>query len=305
MTDLSFAPEHHLAAAHDAPLQSLAFAKGRDLYATGDTNRVVKVWENGKLIYQLPLTSRHDKIRPTERIRGLVFSPSGDQLYTACGDKVMAWDMASGQCVWSYRPPRSFGFLIVSPCALAVSPEGELAVATDAGRISVWTPEGALRAHWYDNDSPRHLSFASDDKLIGTDSFTFCSWKAALGRKLGTNKLKERAYGFASTPTGSRICLRSIHGLDVLDGESGERIAHFPVDYGLPLISISDDGRFVALGGLTEVRVHDLETGATRLYTTGSAVLKSLKFKSPGELAAGCSDGTLRFWNVDAAPVAA
>lgn len=305
MTDLSTAPEHHLAAAHDAPLQSLAFAPGRDLYATGDVNRVVKVWENGKLIYQLPLTSRQDKIRPTERIRGLVFSPSGHLLYTACGDLVQAWDMASGRCAWSYRPPRSFGFLIVSPCALAVSPDGELAIATDAGRISVWTPEGALRAHWWDNDSPRQLAFAADDKLIGTDSFTVCSWKATIGRKLGKNKLRERVYGFATTPNGSRICLRSIHGLEVMDGETGERVAHFPVDYGLPLISISDDGRHVALGGLTEVRVHDLETGAMRSFATGGAVLKSLKFKSDAELAAGCSDGTLRFWHVDAEPLAA
>src|SRR5690349_14701181 len=136
MAVLQSVRESALVHSSQSPVQSLAFTHDMGLTATGDTQRLVKVWYQGNVIYELNLASTQDKIRPTERIRGLVFSPTGDTLYVACGDTVKAYSMTNGEVRWMFRPARSFGFLIVSPIALSVSPAGELAVATDAGRLS-------------------------------------------------------------------------------------------------------------------------------------------------------------------------
>jgi WD40 repeat protein len=208
--------------------------------------------------------------------------------------------MTSGVARWSYRPPRSFGFLIVSPIALAVSKAGDVAIATDAGRMSVWTSEGALKSHWWDNDSPRLLSFANGEGLLGTDSFTLASWKAATGRKQHRQKLRERAFGFAATPDGARACIRTIHHVELIDTGSNEVLESYPLEFGPPLVTISSGGDIVAFSGLNDITVRRVGTDHVhRLQVTG-AYVRSLKLSPDGRsVAAGCSDGTLRFWNLD------
>lgn len=284
--------------AHDAPVQTVSFGPTRGLMATGDVLRTAKVWHRGQAARIYQLTSNHDKIRPTERIRGLSFSPDGHILYTAAGDRFIAHDLDSGEERWSYSPPRSFGFLIVSPIALSVSDSGEIAVATDAGRISVWTPAGALKAHWGDNDSPRLLSFASGERVLGTDSFSFCSWKSSTGRKLDRRRLPERAFGFAATADGCRVCLRSIHDVEVWDLEAQVMLDRYPVPFGSPLVALSPDGERFAFSGVSEIEVRTVGgAGPQRLEVSGGSI-RALRFLPEGDgLAAGCSDGTVRFWN--------
>lgn len=298
MRSLATLTESLVLRAHDAPVQTVSFGPSRSLMATGDTQRTAKVWHRGEAAKIFNLTCKQDKIRPTERIRGLGFSPDGTVLYAASGDAFNAFNLDSGAVRWSYRPPRSFGFLVVSPIALAVSASGEIAVATDAGRISVWTAAGALKAHWGDNDSPRLMAFTSDDRVVGTDSFSLASWKSSTGRKIGRKRLRERAFGFAATPDGSRVCLRSIHDVEVWDSEGQELLDRYPVPFGSPLVAISPDGERIAFSGVSEIEVRTIGgTAPQRLDVTGASV-RALKFLPEGDgLAAGCSDGTVRFWN--------
>lgn len=285
--------------AHSAPIQSIAFGPDPELYSTGDVLRTAKIWHRGNLVRELNLTSRHDKIRPTERIRGLQFSPDGSTLYTACGDSFRANEVISGDIRWSYRPPRSFGFLIVSPIAVGVSQSGEVAIATDAGRLSVWTAAGALKSHWSDNDSPRQLAFVGEDHLIGTDSFSFSCWRASTGRKQNRERLKERAFGFASTPSGDRYVLRTIHEVSVHDFANVEVIDRYPLDFGPPLVAISEDGTRVAYSGVNDIYIRAVGSDAHLRLPILSASARSLRFLPGGKgVVAGCSDGSLRFWDI-------
>ncbi len=300
MGALATLSESQIVPAHTAPIQSIAFAATPDLYATGDTQRHVRVWHRGSILFDINLSSAYDKVKPTERIRGLAFSPAGETLYTACGDELRAYSMTTGEARWSYKPPRYFGFLIISPMALSVAASGDIAMATDSGRMSVWTPEGAMKSHWWDNDNPRHLAFVDGERIIGTDSFTVCTWKSTIGRKQDKRRLEERAYGFAATPDGKRICLRSIHSVQVLDYESQDLIEIYPLDFGPPLVSISNDGTRVAVGGLTDIYVYTIGRQNTQRLHLGSVAPRSLRI-SPGgnSVAVGCADGTLRFWDLD------
>jgi len=289
--------ESSVISGHDWPVQSLAFAHSTNLLATGDTQRHVKVWYDGKVLHELNLSSREDKVKPTERIRGLAFSPTGDTLYIACGDTLRAVSMTSGEVRWKYTPPRSFGFLIISPVSLAVSTYGDVAVSTDAGRVLLWTAEGALKAQWWDNDSPRQLAFLNGEQLIGSDSFSICTWKISTGRKLSRRRVQERIYGFAATSDASKIVLRSIHDIQVWDVVADVMLAQYGVPYGAPLVSISDQDR-VAVAGVHEVVVHTPGRKSITIPLSDASV-RSLKIASDGSfVTAGCSDGTIRTWNL-------
>ena len=284
--------------AHDAPVQSLAFGPGGRM-ATGDVNRVVRLWRGEIPFATLDLKSGQDKIRPTERVRGLSFSPDGETLFAACGDLMRAFDSDSGEERWAYRPPRNWGFLIVSPISLSVSNEGDVALATDGGRLSVWTSNGAMKAHWSDNDSPRLLAFADSDRLVGTDSFSLCVWRASTGRKIAKRRLGERAFGMAVSPDGRIAALRTIHGVEAVDLETMETIGQYPVGLGLPLVAFSNDGKRLALGENERVALHEFGNGQIASLDAGESRVRSMKFApDDASVVAGCSDGALRIWDL-------
>ncbi|MFX8937935.1 hypothetical protein ABTN00_20015, partial [Acinetobacter baumannii] len=88
------------------------------------------------------------KVKPTERIRDIAFSPDGTRIYVAAADQVTAVDVESGETAWVYTAPRSFGFLIISPWSLDVSEEGEVVAAFDNGTIVSWDATGQVTHKW-------------------------------------------------------------------------------------------------------------------------------------------------------------
>ena len=296
MSALATLSESKVLSAHQSPVQTIVFGSDphfwRPAILSGGQRFGIAATCSSSL------TSPAGKTRSVRQSGfGGLHSPGGETLYAACGDKVSAISMTTAEPRWTYQPPRSFGFLIISPIALSVAGSGDVAVATDAGRMSVWTPEGAMKAHWWDNDNPRQLAFVEGERVIGTDSFSVCTWKTTGGRKVSRRRLEERAYGFAATPDGSRICLRSIHSVEVFDIEAQTLIERYPLDFGPPLVSISDDGKRVAVGGLNDVYVYTVgQQRSVRLHV-GAAAPRALKLSSDGHTAAvGCSDGNCSIW---------
>lgn len=280
-----------------APVQNLAFgSQGRS--ATGDVNRVVRVSRDGAPVFTLDLRSNKRKIRSIERIRGLAFSPDGAALYVACGDQMSAFDSTTGERLWAYEPPRAWGFLIISPISISVSPDGDVAMATDAGRVRVWSSDGSTKSHWSDNDSPRIAAYAGTDRLVGTDSFSLCVWQPSTGAKLARRKLAERVYGMAVSPNGRLAATRTLHGIDAVDVETLEVVGRYPVGYGLPLVAFSDDSALLAVNEDDSVKVYTVGNGKESLLKANEARIRSLRFKDEQTLAAGCSDGVVRTWHV-------
>jgi WD40 repeat protein len=299
MGALAISSESAIVSSSRAPVQSLAFTRDMSLMAVGDTQRNLRIWYRGQVIHDINLSSSYDKVKPTERIRSLAFSPNGDTLYVACGDKIRAYSMTTGEPRWEYQPARSFGFLIISPIALAVSPLGDLAVATDAGKISLWTSEGAMRAHWWDNDSPRHLAFLDEERIVGGDSFSLCTWKMDRSRKVTRRRLAERNYGFAIAPGVGRVCLRSIHSVAIWDMFTDVLVGNYPVPFGPPLVAITPDGKKLFYGGVNEILCSSVDTGEMSYFHVDGASVRSLAMQPDGKaVVAGCSDGSVRYWDI-------
>src|SRR5262249_8674020 len=119
------------------------------------------------------------------------------------------------------------------------------------------------------------------------------------GRRLRKLRTRERVYGMAYDPLREVLAIRTLHRVELLDGQTLESIARWPTPAGLPLLAFSPDGSFLALGGKAEILVIELAIARCLVLPVLGARVLSLAFHpSGGRIVAGCSDGIVRFWNV-------
>jgi len=281
-------------------VQTLAFNASGDMLVTGDTERYLRAWFRSQLVFEADVRALSDKVRPLDRIRAIEFSSDAKKLYVATGDTLRAFDLVSRTEAWRYIPPRSFGFLIVSPVAAAVSPGGKLLVATDFGNVKVLDEKGQSLGHWYHNDAPRYFSFLlNGTEIVGADGFSVSVFEAYSGRRLRWVRTRERIYGMAYAPFQGIVAVRNLHYIELLDVETLMTLERIPAPTGLPLVAFSPNGGLLAAGGKEEVMLIDMNTKKSELLPVVGARVLTLTFHPGGStLAAGCSDGVVRFWDV-------
>ena len=215
--------------------------------AIGTAGLDIQYRRDGKLCWTASTRSPDDKVRTTQRIRGLAFSDDGFRLYTAASDAVVAIDVSTGGILWSFTPPRSFGFLVVSAVALDANKDF-VAAAVDNGSMMVWDPAGNQLGMWKTNDSPRMLRLHSGARLSGTDSFSLCTWDIPTRSSVHRRRLSERAMGFDMAQTGT-IIRRSLRKVIVENVFDHEVLADLEAPSGPPLVAINPEGSRIAFAG--------------------------------------------------------
>ncbi len=221
--------------------------------AVGTTGLNISYEREGKIIWSKPMRSDDDKIRPTQRVRSLAFSEDGKTLFIAASDQVVAVDTATGEETWSYSPPRSFGFLVVSPTALDVN--GDFVAASfDNGSVVAWDLEGLQLGIWKTNDAPRMLRMLSNALLCGTDSFSVCMWDVTTRTSVKRHRLEERALGFDASATGT-VIRRSLRSITVQDMVDLSVVAKHPAPSGPPHVAINQTGTRIAFAGENSITV--------------------------------------------------
>ncbi|HTQ11510.1 MAG TPA: WD40 repeat domain-containing protein [Fimbriimonadaceae bacterium] len=286
--------------AHCDPVNHIAFAANGELMATSDTAMGVRVWQGREMLGQLDMRSMSDKVRPTERIRGIVFSPDGRRLLVAAGEHVASFRTDSLQSGpdWIYIAPRLLAFLIVSPIAIAVSNDGILAAAFDNGTVVVWGADHARRAIIRHNASPRTLQFLPDGSFIGTDSFSVSLWHPSERQPLWHRPSSERIYGLAASSDGRFVAVRRLYSTIVHDVRSGAAVAEHRQGRGLPLVAFSPTTPCLALGAQHAIHLFEILHNAHAKLSLEEAELVSLAFLPDGsQVLAGCSDGCIRVWD--------
>jgi len=281
-------------------INHVVFSPDGRLMATADVNMNVLVRHEGEVLLSRNFESHNDKIRPTERIRGLRFSPDSSRLYVAAGDTLAAIDIVEHAEAWSYTPPRSWGFLIISPASLAVSAEGDVAAAFDNGSLAVWNSAGELLSLWQDNDAPRTLEFLAGSRtLIGTDSFSFCVWDVETRSKVWKQRLGSRAFGMAACPVAPLAVTRSLSDATVWDLNERTAVAKVPVKPGLPLVAFHPTAPIFALGSKHGVELYDHSGNLGQQHEIESTNVLSIAFSPQDDsLVVGCSDEEVRRFDV-------
>ena len=281
---------------HQVPgINNVAYSPDGRVIATSDVQMNVVVRLGDEVISERNLASEFDKIRPTERIRGLQFSANGNRLFVAAADTVHALNPLTSETIWSYEPPRSFGFLIISPVALTA--EGGLVAASfDNGSVAVWDEEGNLKCLWQDNDAPRKFTFTAEGtRLIGTDSFSLCVWDATTRDKPVRIPLPSRAFGFAASRYGRVVAMRTLQEIVLWDVAERRPIAHVPAEPGLPVIAFHPKGELLAVAARDAAMLLDYDGQEVARHAVPEGQILAMAFRPDGrELALGLSNETLQ-----------
>jgi WD40 repeat protein len=286
-------------AAHSAPVNHIAFAEGGRLMATADTEMRAKVWRGRECFLELDMRSISDKVRPTERVRGIRFSADAERIIVAAGENVAAFGVASAnpEPIWTYVAPRLFAFLIISPTSIAVSERNTLAAAFDNGTIAIWDSLGNRTALIRHNASPRQLTFIPDERIIGTDGFSVSLWRPDERKPLWHRPSRERIYGLAASSNGEYVAVRRLYSTTVYEIDSGEKVVEHKQGRGLPLLAFAPDTNVLAIGTQHAINLYDVKSGAHGRLALEEAELISLTFLPDGSpVVAGCSDGRIRVW---------
>lgn len=287
-------------AVHEQPVQSIAFNPNGRLIATGDVTRHLKAWHRNQPFFETDLSRAADKPRNSDRLRSVAFSPNGRLLYVVCGDRLRAFDILQRIETWTFQPRRLFGLLAVSPVALAISPAGNVITATDHGHVVAFDPNGRRIARWADNEAPRHAAFMSDGtSIVGVDGFTLCVWDAYSGVKRQRIKLNERIFGLAHAALADVIAVRTLHTIDLYSARTMEKTLEILAPTGLPAVALTQEGSIMALAGRDEIHLMRLSDESTTTLALPQGRVLSLAFSPDGSfLAAGCSDGVVRCWDL-------
>lgn len=270
------------------------------LVATSDVRLNIEVRREETVLFRANYESDNPKIRSSERVRGLAFSSDGRTLWIASGDTVRAVEIESGEVWWQFTPARSFGFLISSPSALAVSERGDIGLAFDNGSLAfVPRPTPGDRQSfpvWKDNETPRHLAFThGGERLVGVDNFCIVGWDTQTHKKTLRIPVIEKVYGSAIHPSKPFVITRHLSSAELWDTNSKSVIGRFPVKIGLPLAAFHPTKPWIALGSHNEVEIFSFEGELVRRFEVSDAYVVSFGFSPTGnELAVGCSDQILR-----------
>jgi|GEM_PF-1227663 len=286
-------------AAHDDPVNHIAFAEHGQIMATADTAMRVRIWRGRELIREFDMRNISDKVRPTERIRGIKFVSDGDRLIVAAGEHVASFKVNSitDKPDWFYIAPRLLAFLIISPTSIAISATDTLAASFDNGTIVTWDSNLVRRSIIRHNASPRYLQFLPDGSLIGTDGFSVSRWHPDERRPLWHRPSRKRLYGMAVGSNGKHVALRGLHSTTVHDIESGEAIIEHRQGRGLPLVAFCPGASCLAIGSQHAVNLHEVSNNTHARLALDEAELISLAFLPDGsQVLAGCSDGCVRVW---------
>ena len=285
---------------HQQGINHIAFSDDGLAMATGDVAMDIEVSYDGRVIQSFDVGSDLDKVRPTERIRGLAFSPDGKHLHVVAADRLSTFGTKDAQEKWHYTPPRSFGFLVISPMCLSVALDGKIAVGFDNGTVGVWSPDGEKLGMWRDVDVQRQLEFLPDcQTLIGTDSFGVSVFDSVTRKRTRRFRLEERAYGMAVAPHETLYAVRTLHDVLVVDHTNGETILKTPVEPGLPLVKFHPSRDLLVLSNANGAHFVDFRGVIQNRIEIPDAGVCSIGFTPSGqELVVGCSDHKVRRYTV-------
>lgn len=110
MSELSLATARPLFVDCHEGINHICFSPDGARQAISDVRMRVQVFEGDQAIFDHNFTSLSDRVRPTERVRGLGFCPASETLFVIAGEAISAIDTREGAVLWDYVPPARSAF---------------------------------------------------------------------------------------------------------------------------------------------------------------------------------------------------
>ena len=234
-------------------------------------------------------------------VNDVTFTPDGDSLAVACGDRsIYLFDTVTREV----RVLRGHADQVYT---VDVSPDGRwLASGSWSGELRLWDLQtGETRQLSGHTAGINFLVFNGDGSLLasGSDDRTVRLWDLDSG---GEPRVLEehphRVYGVAFSPDGSRLASACRdHVVRLWDVASGELVDQLPPrPTSLTNLAFSPDGRLLALAGpAVNVSLWDLQTREETQLLGHSGKVWDVAFTPDGSrLISASRDGSARVWDV-------
>lgn len=295
---------HTIAAHKQAP--GVAYSPDGTLIASIENfDGETKVWDADayELLYTLPG-------EPGAFGFDVAFSPDGKLIATAITTKVILWDVASGQKVFSLdgelAEPVSTNVLV----HIAFSPDGKrLAIANMDGKPRVFDLATRAEALSFAGHagSCEGIAYSPDGSKLATSDVTGAIkiWDARTAEELLFLKHDGFIHSVVFSPDGMRLASVSETGtIKVWDAATGNELLRLQGGLsGIYDVAFTPDGKsLLTCGKDGSVRVRDVEFGQEYLTLTSStSTVISVAVSPDGQrIVSSGYDGTIKIW--DAAP---
>ncbi len=295
---------HTIAAHKQAP--GVAYSPNRALIASIENfDGETKIWDANtyELLHTVPG-------EPGAFAFDVAFSPDGKLAATAITTKVILWEVASGQKLFSLdgelAEPISTNVLV----HIAFSPDGKrLAIANMDGKPRVF--DLAARAEvlsFAGHTGPcEGIAYSPDGMKLATSDLTgmIKIWDAHTGEELLSLEHDGFIHSVAFSPDGGRLASVSETGtIKVWDTDTGNELLRLQGGLsGIYDVAFTPDGNsLVTCGKDGSVRIRDVEFGQEYLTLTSStSTVISIAVSPDGQRVVSSGyDGTIKIW--DAAP---
>jgi WD40 repeat protein len=294
---------------HEVPVARVAYSHDGRLAATGGVDRRIRIWDVATGAVRETFAGHAGPIE------GLAFSRDDRTLISAASDgKVLIWDLAGDRRLarpfgirpYSLQNPVS-NYLLVMPLSYALSADGgTLAVGSDDGTVRL-TDVRTLRAgptfRAFRGRPVASVGYMPDGRLLVSD---LLGSAVLLDPRTGSVGRAMDGVGTPMTPSFSRDrrLMTSVvaNGAVTVQTLRSGRPAGRPRVYGSSFgvnVSLSPDGRTLAVAGREVIEIVDVATLRPRLRLRGSGAAPTVVRFSPdgSALAAGGLSGWVRVWS--------
>ncbi|KST65209.1 hypothetical protein BC008_20510 [Mastigocoleus testarum BC008] len=277
---------------------SVAFSPDGKVFATGDSDCVVNLWEtaSGKEI----LTCKGH----TNCVDSVAFSPNGTILASGSSDQtVRLWDISSGKCLYTLQGHTGW------VRSVAFSPDGMTLVSSSSDQtVRLWDISSSQCLQIFSGHTGwvRSVAFSPDGMTLasGSSDQTVRLWDISSGKCLYTLQGHTGwVRSVAFSPDGTILVSASgDKTLRLWDISSGECIHILQGHTNLVRsVAFSPDGMTLTSGSSDQtVRLWDISTGKC-LYTLQGHTgwVRSVAFSPDGTtLVSASGDKTLRLWDI-------
>ena len=246
----------------ESPIRCLAYAPKTGVLASGDGNGQLRFYDGEDFLFDVDCRPDTNKGRNELTLRALSFCPSGDLIYCANGNEIVAVSVQSGQVFWTFTPHKLFALLISTPLGVAAIDDYHVVASFSCGQMVVLDRQGRVVCRHFDNNAPQSMIYMNQrDLILGVDGFKTLSWRC---HDLGTAKpeliYEGRAYSVAGHRNGTKFAVRIPGGFNLFDITNPDWKMTIPCGAGLPHALVSDDGAWLVHTEENSLVAHHLDS---------------------------------------------
>ncbi|MDJ0800114.1 MAG: NACHT domain-containing protein [Calothrix sp. MO_167.B12] len=279
-------------------ITSVEFSPDGKLFATGDSNGVVRLWE-ATGVREILTCKGH-----TSWVRSVAFSPDGQTLASGSSDQtVRLWNIPSGECFHTLQGHTNRVY------SVAFSPDGQTLASGSADQtVRLWNIPSGECFHTLQGHANRvySVTFSPDGQTLASGSAdqTLRLWNLSSGECFHTLQgHTNHVYSVAFSPDGQTLASGSAdQTLRLWNLSSGECFHTLQGHtHWIRSVVFSPDGQTLASSSDDQtVRLWNIPSGECFHTLQGHTNwVRSVAFSPDGQtLASGGNDQTVRLWHI-------